>query len=177
MLGLEFRFAVRSLRRAKTYAVFSVLTLGAAIGTSAAIYTILYAVLLRPLPYEDPDRIVMVRLRTQGYPENVTSYPNYVDLRNGNQTLSELAAFNYENYHLAGDGEPERVVGANVSHNFFPMFGVAPELGGYLSADADFTFPDRRVVLSHGGRDASAATSRSWASASSSMEHLLPSSA
>ena len=59
--------------------------------------------MLRPLPYEDPDRIVMVWLHNeaQGYSEDFTSYPSYVDLRNGNDTLSELAAFGYQTYHLA----------------------------------------------------------------------------
>ncbi|HXV64779.1 MAG TPA: ABC transporter permease, partial [Vicinamibacteria bacterium] len=151
LYGLEVRFIVRSLLRSKTYTIFSVLTLGGAIGATAAIFSILDAMLLRRLPYEDPDRIVMVWLKNdaQGYLEDVTSYPSYVDFRDSNDTLAALAAYNLQTYHLTGGGEPERLVGANVSPNFFPMLGVAPELGDYLSAETDFVFPDHRIVLSH----------------------------
>lgn len=141
---------LRSLWRARTYTLVSIVTLGGVVGLAAAIFTVFDAVLLEPLPYFDPDRIVMVWIdnRAQAYPEDVTSYPSYLDLRRNNETLDELAAYANHVVHLTGDGAPERLVGAEVSASFFALLGVEPLLGRYHWAEEEFEAPIREVVLS-----------------------------
>jgi putative ABC transport system permease protein len=143
---------LRSLWRARTYTLVSVATLGIVVGAAAAIFTIFDAVLLEPLPYSDPDRIVMVWIdnRAQGYPEDVTSYPSYLDLRAENDTLQDLAAYAHHVVHLTGDGAPERLAGAEVSASFFPLLGVEPLLGRYIRAEDEFVAPLDEVVLGYG---------------------------
>jgi putative ABC transport system permease protein len=143
---------LRSLWRARTYTLVSVATLGIVVGAAAAIFTLFDAVLLTPLPFPDPDRIVMIWTdnRAQGYPEDVTSYPNFLDLRAQNETLQDLAAYAHQVVHLTGDGTPERLAGAEVSASFFPLLGVQPFLGRYFPAAREFEAGLDEVVLSFG---------------------------
>jgi putative ABC transport system permease protein len=141
---------LRSLWRSRTYTLLSIATLGVVVGAAAAIFTVFDKILLEPLPYFDPDRLVMVWIdnRVQGYPEDVTSYPSYLDLRGANETLEELAAYADHVVHLTGDGAPERLVGAEVSTSFFTVLGVEPLLGRYLWAEDEFDEALSEVVLS-----------------------------
>jgi putative ABC transport system permease protein len=122
------------------------------VGAAAAIFTIFDAVLLEPLPYADPERLVMVWIdnRAQSYPEDVTSYPSFLDLRAENETLEDLAAYAHHVVHITGGGAPERLAGAEVSASFFSLLGVEPLLGRYLRAEDEFDAGLDEVVLSFG---------------------------
>jgi putative ABC transport system permease protein len=142
----DLRYAVRTLRRTPGFVVAAVLTLGLGIGGSTAIFGLVNAVLLRPLPYQDPDRVMAVgESSTASGPEPGVSPANFVDWEARSRTL-ELAAFRYWGFVLTGLGEPERIVGARVSASLVSVLGVNPILGRTFSREED-RFGGQRVVL------------------------------
>jgi putative ABC transport system permease protein len=148
----DLRYGVRMLFKNPGFTFVAVLTLALGIGANTAIFSLVKAVLLRPLPYHDPDRLAM--LWTDDPKRNIheegTSYPNFQDWRSQNQLFTDMAicsrgipAF------LTGGDEPERVMRDYVSANIFPLLGVTPALGRTISPD-DEQRGARVVVLSHG---------------------------
>src|SRR5688500_13392284 len=107
----DVRVALRSLRKAPGFTAVVVLTLALGIGANAAIFSVLNAVLLRPLPYPEADRIMTLWTdnANQGWPKDVSSYPNFLDWRAQNTTFAEMAAYAPSARTLTGTGEPERV--------------------------------------------------------------------
>ncbi|HET7288559.1 MAG TPA: ABC transporter permease, partial [Pyrinomonadaceae bacterium] len=109
------------------------------------------AVLLRPLPFRDPDQLVIVweDATFAGFPRNTPAPANYVDWKTQNQSFADMAASHETSFNLTGDGEPERVAAYSVSSNFFPLFGVQPLLGRNFSADEDRPGANKVAVLSY----------------------------
>ena len=148
----DLRFGLRMLLKNPGFTLVAILTLAVGIGANTAIFSVVNAVLLRPLPYQDPDRLAMLwtddpkrNIREEG-----TSYPNFLDWRSQNQLFSDLAICSRGNPVILTSGdEPERVMGEYVSANLFPLLGVNPALGHVFSAD-DEQRHARVVVLSHG---------------------------
>ena len=134
MLGLDVRYAVRSLRRRPGFTTVVVLTLALGIGATTAIFSVVNGVLLRPLPYADPERLVRVEgVPTDGNVEKVsdaTSYPDYLDLREQSTAFEHLAALRSWTTTLTAPGaEPQRALTGYVTANFFTLLGIRPILG------------------------------------------------
>src|SRR5262245_61218435 len=146
-LYADLRYAVRVLRKTPVFAVAAIGTLALGIGANTTIFSLVQTMLLRPLPYENPDQVVMVwEDRTAaGFPRNVSAPGNYRDWRTMNQSFIDMAptAFGFAN--ITGDGPPEVVLGRRVTANFFSVLGVRPVLGRTFTA-ADDTDGARVVV-------------------------------
>jgi putative ABC transport system permease protein len=145
----DLRFGGRTLRRSPGFAVIAILTLALGIGANAAIFSVVNAVLLRPLPWSDPDRAVMIWSKWTDFDKTWVATGEVVDYRKRNRTLQEVAAWSDGQVNLTGDGEPERVPAANVSANTFSTLGVRPLIGRTFSADEDLPKGPRVVVLGH----------------------------
>jgi putative ABC transport system permease protein len=127
----DVRYAVRSLRKQPGLSLVVILTLALGIGANTAIFSVVDAVLLSPLPYSAPDKLVVLSAKNEK--QNVTqqpiSYPNLVDLKEQNQVFENLSAIRGESFSLTDRAEPERVVGVRVSANILSLLGVQPALG------------------------------------------------
>ena len=148
----DIRYAWRTLARRPGFAVVAVLTLAVGIGANTAVYSIAEAVLLRPLPFRDPERLVLVWERNlpRDRTRNVVNPGNYLEWRDRNGVFESLAAFVAFGTNLSGEGEAVRAEAGVVTANFFATLGVAPALGrGFVAEDAR---PDARevVILSDG---------------------------
>jgi putative ABC transport system permease protein len=151
-LTRDIRFSVRLLLHQPGFTLVAVLTFALGIGVNAAVFSVLNGVLLRPLPYPDPDRITMIWLdnERQGIKEDITSYPNYRDWREQNTVYAHVAAVANAAFTLTGADEPERLLGARVTANFFDVLGVAPLLGRVFTEAQEVPGQDRVAVISHG---------------------------
>jgi putative ABC transport system permease protein len=146
----DVAYGARLLWRDRGWAAMTAATLALGIGGTVATFTFVNAFLLRPLPFEDPDRLVHVwaantRLRTT---QGRISVPDFLDLRKEATLFSGLAAFNYTEEDLTGGSEPERIFAGRVSGNAFQVLGVEPALGRGFTPGADAPGAPREVVLS-----------------------------
>ena len=142
----DFRRALRALARSPGFTAAAVATLALGIGASTAIFSAVYAVLLAPLPYRDADRLVMVEgsYLTLGMEKIGASVPEFLDERAGLSSFAGLAAFRSRDFNLTGGGEAERVPGASVSPDLFPLLSVSPARGrGFARAEEE---PGRGAV-------------------------------
>jgi len=148
----DVRYALRGLWKRPGFTVVAVLTLALGIGANTAIFSVVNAVLLRPLQFRDPDRLVMVweDATFAGFPRNTPAPANYVDWKNQTRSFEDIAATHEETFNLTGDGEPERVAAYSTSANFFPLLGVAPALGRTFLPDEDRFGANKVAVISHG---------------------------
>jgi putative ABC transport system permease protein len=142
--------SVRSLRKRPGFALLVVLTLALGIGAPVAIFSLVSGVMLRPLPYQDPDRVVLVWEKPPGGTRFAVSPANFLDWRQQNRVFEDMAAIAGATVNLTGTGEPERIRGRRVSASFFPILGVPPALGRTFLPEEDQPDGERVVVLSHG---------------------------
>jgi putative ABC transport system permease protein len=151
-IGRDIRHALRMLVRTPAFSIIAILTFAVGIGANTAIFSVVDGVLLRALPYPDPDRITMVWLdnRRENIKEDITSYPNYRDWRDQNQSYAYLAAYSETAFALTGAGEAERLYGAQVTTNFFDVIGVKPAMGRLFTAVNETEGQDALVLISHG---------------------------
>jgi len=146
----DLRFGVRMLLKSPNYTLIAVITLALGIGANTAIFSVVNAVLLKPLPYAQPDRLVWV---TEYFPHNsveMTLSPDYLEWRAQSEVFEHLAAFQTASLNLTGDGEPERLAAVEATANMFPALGVAPTVGRVFTAEEDRPGGEPVVVLSHG---------------------------
>jgi putative ABC transport system permease protein len=146
-LGQDLRFAVRSLSRAPGFTVVAVFTLALGIGGISAIFSAVNAVLLRPLPFPDADRLAFIWGHTEATPQTAVSWPEFVDWREQNRSFDTLAVWRPQSVNLTGSGEPERLVGAFVSASLFDMLGARPQLGRAFAPDETEVGTARPVVV------------------------------
>jgi putative ABC transport system permease protein len=131
----DLAFAFRSLRKQPGFTVTAVLMLALGIGANVAIFSLVHAVLLRPLPFAEPDRLMLVHLRapdleSPGIHRNmIWSYPKYQFLRQHQRTFESVGAFSSWTWNVTGSGSPERVIGEMVDATYFQTLGVGPQLG------------------------------------------------
>ncbi len=145
----DLRQAVRSLRKQPGFTAAAALTLAVGVGATTAIFSVLYSVVLRPLPIPEPDRLVWISRTWEGRPGGTLSVGNYADLLAGQNTLASYTA-GYSAPFILGSGEqPESVRGARVTSSFFTVLGVAPALGRVFAAAEDEPGAGSVVVLSH----------------------------
>jgi len=148
----DVRYGLRSLAKNPGFTAVAVLALALGIGANSAIFSVVNAILLRPLPYKDPDRLVMVweDRSKNGYPRDTPAAGNFHDWREQNQVFEGMAAVANQSFNLTGSGEPERVDGRRVSANLFQLLGVEPLHGRRFLPEEDQPGAGRVVVLSHG---------------------------
>jgi putative ABC transport system permease protein len=149
-LWQDLRYGARMLFKHPGFTVVAVFALALGIGANTAIFSVVNGVLLRPLPYEDPDRLVRLSEDSPQVPEMSISYPNFLDWRAQNKSFKGLAAMQFKNYNLMGAGEPERLSGRNVSATFFDVLGVRPMLGRSFVAEEDQPGANRVCLVSNG---------------------------
>src|SRR5260370_16064114 len=136
-LWQDIRYGLRMLGKNPGFTAVVVLTLALGIGANTALFSIVNGVLLKPLPFEQPDRLVSLYTRTPEFSRASISYPNFLDWRRDNHSFSAMAAFRGENFNLSGIGDAQRVSANMVSAEFFPTLGVKPTLGRFFSEQED----------------------------------------
>ncbi len=152
--GQDLRYGLRQLRRSPGFTAVAVLTLALGIGANTAIFSVLDAVLLRPLPYPEPQRLYKVWMRFTDihspHDENYVSPPEFRDLEQLNKSFRGLAAINTDTYNLGLKGSPERVQGAAVSPGLFQILGVQAQMGRTFLPEEAQPGRDHEILLSHG---------------------------
>ncbi|HYG80634.1 MAG TPA: ABC transporter permease [Pyrinomonadaceae bacterium] len=151
-LWQDLRYGARTLLKSSGFTAVAVITIALGVGANTAIFSLVSAVLLRPLNYHEPDRLVMVWESDSavGDTRDTIAPANYADWQAQNQSFEDMAAFEWRNFNLTGDGEPERVPAFGVSANFFPLLGARPALGRAFQAEEDRPGADKVAVISHG---------------------------
>jgi putative ABC transport system permease protein len=151
ILMQDLRYALRSLTRNPTFSAVAVFTLALGIGANTTIFTVVNGVLLKPLPYPDPDRLLMLWERQLSDGTLGTVAPaNFFDWREQSRSFSQMAAIDpYPDFILNGAGEPQRLAGAAVSSGFFSLLGVRVAVGRDFLEEEDHPGRDRVVVLSY----------------------------
>jgi putative ABC transport system permease protein len=150
--ALDFRHGLRLLRRYPTTSCIAVATLALGIGANTAIFTVVDAVLLRQLPYPDPDRLVMVweKRPRENTLVNVVSPADFLDWRRRNDVFQSIAAMTNTSTTITGDGEPLQVPTGVVSWAFFDALGVGASRGRTFVPDDEIVGRHRNVVITHG---------------------------
>lgn len=147
----DLRYGARMLRKQPGFTLIAVLTLSLGIGMNTAIFSVVHAVLLRPLPFPEPERLVVLATTGVGanYREGV-AYPDYADWRTRAQSLEDTAGFLNTGFTLTGVEPPVAVLGRRVNWNLFPMLGVKPQLGRLFAAMDDQPNAMPTALISHG---------------------------
>ena len=125
----DLRFAFRMLRKKPSFTIAAVLTLALGIGATTSIFSVVNSVLLRPLPYADSARVIVMHETNPSVGSVAVSYPNFLDWREQSQTIAQMAAVHNVNFNLSGVNQPESINGYGVSPNFLSLLGVRPVLG------------------------------------------------
>ena len=146
----DIRYAVRILSKAPGFTIIAIVTLALGIGANTALFSVVDGVLLNPLPYTQPDRIVAVYTHTRTFNHSSISYPNFLDWVRENRSFSGLAAFREDDMNITGVGEPERLRTEMISANFFAVLGVKPVVGRTFFAKEDQIGAAPVVLLSEG---------------------------
>jgi putative ABC transport system permease protein len=147
----DLRFAARMLAKSPGFTLIAVITMALGIGANTAIFSTVNTILLKPLPYRDPDRLVVMWETSPAFAEMSVSYANYLDYRKRSKAFTDLAAFRSRNYNLTGTGgEAERVNARMITAGMLPLLGVQPQLGRNFLVEEDAPNGARSVILAHG---------------------------
>ncbi|HEX7314426.1 MAG TPA: ABC transporter permease [Pyrinomonadaceae bacterium] len=149
----DVRYGLRVLRQKPGFTAVAVLTLALGIGANTAVFSLVSAVLVRPLNYREAERLVTVWEdgTAAGFPRDVLAVGNYADWRARNKVFEEMAAIDQRTFDLTGEGgEPEKILGLGVTSNFFPLLGAEAKLGRVLLPEEDRPGGERVAVISHG---------------------------
>src|SRR5437867_4781758 len=143
----DLRYGLRTLLKNPGFTIVAVIALALGIGANSAIFSVVNAVLLRPLPFKNPEQLVMVweNATHLGFPKNTPAPPNFIDWQRQNTVFTGMAAMSERSFNLTGVGEPERLDGRRVSANVFDLLGVPALLGRAFVPDDDR--PGTHVVL------------------------------
>jgi putative ABC transport system permease protein len=150
--GQDFRFGARLLAKSPGFTTVAVLSLALGIGANSAIFSLVDAVLLRPLNFPEPDRLCIIweDYSRIGFPRNTPAPANYADWKSQNHTFETIAAMSWGSFSLTGDGTPEKVQANLVTADFLPMLGVKPLHGRFFLADEDRPGSNDVVIISYG---------------------------
>jgi putative ABC transport system permease protein len=147
----DFRYALRQLIKSPSFTIVAIITLALGIGACTAIFSVVNTVLLRPLDYPDPDRLLVIReTQLPQFPEFSVSPPNYLDWEKQTKSYEYLAAYSGAALNLTGEGEPQRLVGVKATAHYFDVYGVKPILGRMLLSEEDAAGKNHVVVLGYG---------------------------
>jgi putative ABC transport system permease protein len=146
----EIKVALRGLAKSPGFTVIAIATLALAIGANSAVFSLINALLVRPLPYQEPSRIALIweQFATQGLERIPCSPPEFLDLEKEFQSGTGVAAFNYQTFNLGGGDVPERISGAVVSSSLFPLLGVEPIKGRTFAREEQGAGKDDVIVIS-----------------------------
>jgi predicted permease len=147
-LRQDVTFAIRQLAAHPGFTLIAVVTLALGIGATTAIFSAVHAVVLRPLPVQDPGKLLFVTETWRGRPSDVSA-GNFTDMMAEQTVFERAAAIQYSSFNLSTDENPERIIGARVSDGFFDLFGVAPALGRAFRPEEDRPGGETVVMLSH----------------------------
>ncbi len=147
----NFRYAFRTLLKNPGFALVAIVTLALGIGANTAIFSVANALLLRPLPYAHPERLVLVYAETADTPGAIHpfSFPRATFVSEKSRAFSGFAVFTNENFNLTGQGDPEQLAAARVSWNFFDVLGVRPAIGRAFRPDEDRPGAQAVCLISH----------------------------
>jgi putative ABC transport system permease protein len=150
-LAQDMRFGLRMLGKHPVFTLVAVITLALSIGANTAIFSVVNAVLLRPLPYEAADRLVWIwdNNKSIGFPRFASSGPNFNDWRQQAGSFEYMAAFTGWSFNLTGEGEPERIQGAMASPNLFSMLDVKPVIGRLFLPEEEKAGSHRVALISY----------------------------
>ena len=146
----DLRYGFRTFVRQPGFALTAVIALALGIGANTAVFSVVYAVLLKPLPFSQPEQLIYAHDTFPAVPQASVSWPKFIALRDGNRTLSALAAIARGSVNLTGRGEPQQVAAGRVSGDYFAVLGVGPHLGRLLNRDDDVPNAAKVIVLSYG---------------------------
>ena len=146
------RFALRSLLKAPAFAAVAIATLALGIGATSTVFSVVNGVLLKPLPYPESERLVIVLENNlkKGWDKFGISAPNFVDWHARARSFDGISAFSETSFNLTGTGEPERLGGARVTEGFFDVLRLTPTLGRSFAPDEFAAGKDRVAILSYG---------------------------
>src|SRR5579864_4753728 len=148
-LAQNFRFALRRLKNSPGFTIVAVLTLALGVGANSAMFSIVNAVLLRPLPYRDPQRLVLLAEHWPQFPRLSLSYLNYKDWRDQSHSFEAMGAVRNNVMTMTGVAEAERLPSQNVTANLFDLLGVKPELGRDFADAEDKPGAPPVAIISH----------------------------
>lgn len=148
----DLRYAVRILRKYKGFSLAIILTAALGIGANVTIFSVLDAVILEPLPYKDPDRLVRLSESNLGQRQNESpvSVPNFQDWQRQQSSFEEVSALEFATFNLTGRGEPQRVAAARITANLVSMLGVVPALGRPFLPEEEKPGANKVALLSNG---------------------------
>src|SRR3954466_6010281 len=149
-LAQDVFYALRRLVKAPGFTIVAVITLALGIGANTAIFSVVNGVLLQPLPYQDPERLVRLGEWSKQIPGMSIAYPNFLDWRERNHVFSGIAATQFNSFNLTGVDQAERLQGRAVSANFFDVLGVRPALGRSFLREEDRPGASRVCIVSNG---------------------------
>jgi len=150
-LWQDLRYGARMLLKNPGFTVVAVITLALGIGANAAIFSVVNATLLRPLPFDDSDRLIMIReTKLPQFPEFSVSPGNFLDWKKQNTVFERLVAMQDASFNLIGVSDPERLRGMRVTDGFFAMLGARPHMGRDFLPEEDQPGRANVVILSHG---------------------------
>ena len=133
----DLRYGARSLRKSPGFTLVAVIALALGIGANSAMFSIVNSVLLRPLPYSQPDRLIALFTSMPQFKDASVSYPNFLDWQQRSRSFEEMAAYRTENFNLTGQATPERLRGQMASSTLFSVLGTQPIVGRVFTADED----------------------------------------
>src|SRR3979409_2406493 len=136
-LWQDLRYGARMLLKNPGITFVVILALALGIGANTALFSVVNAVLLRPLPYEESDRLVFLNETSKVMDEISISYPNFTDWRNQNKVFEKIGVYNRSSYNLTGAGEAERIVTGQVSADLFAALRANPAMGRLFTNDED----------------------------------------
>jgi putative ABC transport system permease protein len=147
----DLRYGARMLLRQRAFTIAAVIALALGIGANTAVFSVVNAVLLRPLPYQNSDRMAMIwgNFLTFSMERLRAKAAEYVDYRDQTRSFETVAAFSTADFNLTGDQQPARIAGASVTANLFPMIGAKAAQGRLISSEENQTGRDNVVVVSH----------------------------
>jgi predicted permease len=145
----DLRYGFRMLRKSPGFTAVAILTLGLGIGANTAIFSVVQAVVLAPLPYHDPDRLVMVWENNPRFPRVWVSYPNFLDWQRSTRSFQQMAAFWEKGVDLTAPGTPEHLNGKEISSGFFNTLGAELALGREFSPEEDRRGGTPVVIISN----------------------------
>lgn len=147
-LAADLRYALRSLRRTPAFTAIIVLTLALSIGANSAIFSVIQGVLLRPLPYPQPDRLVRIYYQSDTQPKFPLNPNDFLDFRQRNRAFESVAAMTRHDVQLSGSGEPIMLSGFQVSAGYFHILGLSPARGREFSTEDELHGRGRSAILS-----------------------------
>src|SRR5690349_1594305 len=149
----DLRYAVRMLIKSPAFSVIAIVALALGIGANTAIFSVVDAVLLRPLPYPDSDKLILLRERMQMFESGSVSYPNYLDWRASQHVFTDVALYRRDSMNLSSRDQsspPERIAGGVMSFNMMKIVGLKPILGRDFTEADDVPGGPKVALISEG---------------------------